>query len=188
MKQLKKDTVTELLWNTLITLMDLEPLHSFRLVGGTALSLQLGHRISIDIDLFTGLEYGTVDFINILNELNDNFDHIDIPVKWVNNTMGNSCYVGESGRDLIKIDLFYTDTFIMPPLIFGNVRLAQIGEIAAMKIDAICNRGRKKDFWDLHKLLETLTIDYIINLYEKRHPYELPTLKHANSYQLLYFQ
>ncbi|MGB3452693.1 MAG: nucleotidyl transferase AbiEii/AbiGii toxin family protein [Moheibacter sp.] len=32
------------------------------MVGGTALSLQLGHRTSVDIDLFSDLEYGSIDF------------------------------------------------------------------------------------------------------------------------------
>jgi hypothetical protein len=34
----------------------------FRLVGGTSLSLQLGHRMCIDIDLFTDADYGSIDF------------------------------------------------------------------------------------------------------------------------------
>lgn len=47
------NTVNELLKQILLTLMSAEVFAPFRLVGGTALSLQLGHRMSIDIDLFT---------------------------------------------------------------------------------------------------------------------------------------
>jgi hypothetical protein len=47
-----------------------EHLKPFRLVGGTALSLQCGHRISIDIDLFTDSAYNTI-----------NFEHIDERIK-----------------------------------------------------------------------------------------------------------
>lgn len=59
-----------LYWNTvnthlkeyLLTLMKLPSFADFRLVGGTALSLHLGHRMSVDIDLFTDKEYGSIDF------------------------------------------------------------------------------------------------------------------------------
>lgn len=56
------NTVNENLKSALITLMKSDVFHAFRLVGGTALSLQLGHRYSIDIDLFSDVEYGTIDF------------------------------------------------------------------------------------------------------------------------------
>ena len=59
-----------LFWNTvsvnlkevLLLLMHSPVLASFRLVGGTALSLHLGHRMSIDIDLFSDAPYGSIDF------------------------------------------------------------------------------------------------------------------------------
>lgn len=47
---LQKQTVSDTLWNSLTILMQKEELKDFRLVGGTSLSLQLGHRMSIDID------------------------------------------------------------------------------------------------------------------------------------------
>ncbi len=57
-----KQTVTTLLWDQLEVLMGMQSLDSFRLVGGTALSLLIGHRMSIDIDMFTDAPYGSVDF------------------------------------------------------------------------------------------------------------------------------
>jgi len=56
------NTVNELLKNTLLILMQEDVFSSFRLVGGTALSLHLGHRESIDIDLFSDVSYGSLDF------------------------------------------------------------------------------------------------------------------------------
>jgi len=55
-------TVNGLLRETLLLLMKSKEFDKFRLVGGTALSLQLGHRISVDIDLFTDADYGSIDF------------------------------------------------------------------------------------------------------------------------------
>ncbi|MBW7942492.1 MAG: nucleotidyl transferase AbiEii/AbiGii toxin family protein [Candidatus Kuenenia stuttgartiensis] len=54
------NAVNDLLKNTLITLMDAPAFEPFRLVGGTALSLQLGHRMSADIDLLSDTTYSSV--------------------------------------------------------------------------------------------------------------------------------
>ncbi len=59
---LNYNTVTPLLKSVLETLMAADVFDDFRLVGGTALSLYRGHRMSVDIDLFTDREYGSVDF------------------------------------------------------------------------------------------------------------------------------
>lgn len=63
------NTVNDLLKNTLNTLMESSVFESFRLVGGTALSLQLGHRTSVDIDLFSDAPYGSIDF-KVIDEEN----------------------------------------------------------------------------------------------------------------------
>ena len=62
MKSLFYNTVNPILKSSLETLMNSEIFNDFRLVGGTSLSLQLGHRISVDIDLFSDVEYGSLDF------------------------------------------------------------------------------------------------------------------------------
>ena len=67
---LRRDTVSAPLLEALTVLMDLKSLQSHRLVGGTALALQLGHRISDDIDLFSD---STNNYDNILDELSDTF-------------------------------------------------------------------------------------------------------------------
>ncbi|GHT67634.1 hypothetical protein AGMMS50239_31160 [Bacteroidia bacterium] len=54
-KKIYTETVSETLWRILNQLMKIDLLSPFRLVGGTALSLQLGHRMSVDIDLFTDM-------------------------------------------------------------------------------------------------------------------------------------
>jgi len=59
---LKKEPVSRTIIDTLHKLMGFDKLSSFRLVGGTSLSLQFQHRQSNDIDLFTDNHYGSVDF------------------------------------------------------------------------------------------------------------------------------
>jgi predicted nucleotidyltransferase component of viral defense system len=150
--------------------MKVDELKAFRLVGGTALSLQLGHRESIDIDLFTDIDYRTVDFDAIDKYLQENFPFMRThTIGGVG--LGKAYWIGESETNHVKLDLYYTDSFIRPALCIDDIRLAAIEDIIAMKIDVVQNVGRKKDFWDLHELIDQYSIDEMIALHEKRYPY-----------------
>ena len=52
-----------------------------------------------------------------------------------------------------------------------ETNLSQLEEIIAMKIDIVQRIGRKKDFWDLHELLESYSIARMLTLHEERYPY-----------------
>lgn len=165
------DTVTPLLQSGLRKLMA-EPLFDeFRLVGGTSLSLQIGHRMSVDIDLFTDASYGSVDFQEIDNYLRKTF-HYASPAKLPEIVgMGILYIVGNSEEESFKLDIFYNEPFIFPTVHEDGIRLASKEEIAAMKIDVVQRGGRKKDFWDLHALLDDYSIAQMIEMHEKRYPY-----------------
>ena len=145
------NTVNNLLKKSLLQLMAADEFASFRLVGGTALSLQIGHRESIDIDLFSDVDYGKIDFDSIEKYLALNFSYVDhfsnrIP------GFGKSYLIGENKDNAVKLDIFYTDKFIQLIFIEDSIKMASIEEIIAMKLDVIQRGGRKKDFWDLHEL------------------------------------
>jgi len=167
---LYKETVTDQLWSTLIVLMNMDALNNFRLVGGTSLSLQLGHRISVDIDLFTDADYGSIDFEELDHLFLKTFPIVDMGYGG-NQSLGKSYYVGASVENLVKLDLFYTDPFVFDMLQVDDIRLAPLAEIAAMKLEVIANGGRKKDFWDIHELLDRYSLNQMITFYEKRFPY-----------------
>src|SRR5690554_3092172 len=98
------NTVNDILKKSLHTIMKAPVFNNFRLVGGTALSLQIGHRESVDIDLFTDSEYGSVDFRLIDSYLKENFkyvDFLDIPP-----ALGRSYFIGDSKDDSVKLDVF----------------------------------------------------------------------------------
>ena len=143
----------------------------FRLVGGTNLSLRFGHRKSIDIDLFTDAEYGSLDFELLEIYLKKEFKYYDCPDPSNIIGFGRSYYIGESENDCIKLDLMYTDPFINEVELVDNIRFASLEDIMAMKTHAIETGGRKKDFWDLHLLMQKYNWDYILSQYEKRHPW-----------------
>lgn len=164
------NTVNDLLRNSLVTLMNSEEFSSFRLVGGTALSLQLGHRLSVGIDLFSDVAYGSIDFMAIDQLIENTFPfyrHSSNP----DPAMGKSYSIGTDKSNVIKSDVFYTDTFIQPPLIEDNIRMATTEEIIAMKMDVVQRGGRKKDFWDLNELLPQYRLHSMLSFHEQRYPY-----------------
>lgn len=69
------NTVSDLLWHSLKQLTSNKEFDNFRILGGTSLSLQLGHRVSIDIDLFTDADYNSIDFSVLENKLHELFYH-----------------------------------------------------------------------------------------------------------------
>lgn len=170
MSSLFYGTVTKLLKDSLITLMESSALTQFRLVGGTALSLQIGHRISVDIDWFTDAPYGSIDFKEIDDFIVNTFP-IHVHSSGIDPAMGKSYNIGTDNDNTVKLDVFYTDSFIQPALVVDGIRLATIEEIIAMKVDAVQRVGRKKDFWDLHELLTNHDIQAMIALHQHRYPY-----------------
>ena len=130
------NTVTPLLRAALTKLMKDGPFQQFRLVGGTSLSLQLGHRISLDIDLFTDAAYDSINFGVIDNFLRSSFTYVSEPQVGVIG-IGQSYLIGESADETVKLDLYYTDAFIQPELLVAPFRLATVEEIIAMKIDIV---------------------------------------------------
>jgi hypothetical protein len=79
--------------------------------------------------------------------------------------------IGKDSTNLIKLDLYYTDPFLEKLEIHENVRMASISEIAAMKIDVIQRVGRKKDFWDIHELLDKYGLDQLLDFHVQKYPY-----------------
>lgn len=163
-------TTSPLLLDVLKKLMNSTEFQPFRLVGGTALSLQRGHRISVDIDLFTDSTYSNIDFGVLKTYLKSNWPYVDtignLPVG-----MGKAFFVGLSNENCIKLDLYYTDGFIDNFRLLDGIRLATVEEIIAMKIDVICRGGRKKDFWDVHELMDDYSFARMLHLHEKRYPF-----------------
>lgn len=164
------NTVTDVLKECLLTVMRAEELKDFRLVGGTALSLHLGHRMSVDIDLFTEASYGTIDFNAIEVFLKNNFEFVEGDFGG-NPGMGKSYLVGVNAESAIKLDIYYSmDPFFQKLNEENGVRMATVEEIIAMKVDVVQRGGRKKDFWDLHEVLDRYSINKMIALHQQ--PFE----------------
>lgn len=126
-------------------------------MGGTSLALQIGHRESIDIDLFGYKELDELELSDFLSTLGK----IQILKKSKNILIYTI--------DGIKVDLVnYRYPWLYPCLNLENQRLADQRDIAAMKLNAISGRGSKKDFIDLHFLLKKYSLSEMIGYYNKK--------------------
>ena len=141
-------------------------LKDFALVGGTALALQLGHRKSIDIDLFTAKAF---DPRAVAGHLGSEYRTNDIK------TLGNAIFARVDG---VKVDLLaHQYPWIKPALTDAGVRMASPEDIAAMKLHAIVNSGsRLKDFIDIHFLLEKSSLEQMLQAYSAKYPDSNPAI------------
>jgi hypothetical protein len=149
---LYKSAVKPELLRILEQLMQIDMFSDLRLVGGTALALQIGHRESVDIDLFGKIEFedqeknieitGNIEFLkksknlNVLSIDNIKVDIVNYKYPWIS--------------ALVKEDYY---------------RLASLKDIGAMKLNAISGRGTKKDFIDLYYLLKYFSIHDLFEFY-----------------------
>lgn len=165
-------TVTPLLKEILGKLMQASQLAAFRLVGGTALSLRLGHRESVDIDMFSEQEYDTIDWRSVYEYFRANFPYVATPTQAdEGHSFGESFYLGNSETEYVKVDLFYTEPFLKPAEFIEGIRFASLDDIVAMKVDVVSRGGRMKDFWDLHELLDNYSIEQMFDVHQKRYPW-----------------
>lgn len=148
----------------------MDELKAFRLVGGTNLALVYDHRYSVDIDMFTDADYGSVDFNRIDTAMHNIFSYVQTPAHGPS-AFGKSYFIGNSDEICVKVDLMYTDSFLDAPDIYGIIRMATRRDIAAMKMEAVNTGPRKKDFWDIHFLLEYYSLEDMLLFHQERHPY-----------------
>jgi Nucleotidyl transferase AbiEii toxin, Type IV TA system len=137
-------------------LMLLPVLDSFFLVGGTALALQLGHRKSIDLDLFTPQPFNNAILLDTLTDFDISVE-LDQPNMVITNIEG------------IKVDFVKMGyPILFPTLSVEGVRMLDLRDIAPMKLKAIAQRGSKKDFFDIYFLLEHLSLETMLSLFQQK--------------------
>ena len=154
------ETISTSTLGLLIELQKINSLKDTRLVGGTALSLQFGHRISVDLDLFT---YNSeFDFFSVVSEIKRKGLNIEIRKQSAN--------VLISMIENVKVDIVnYPYPWLDEKICQNEIVLATDKDIAAMKLAAITNRGTKKDFIDLYCLLKKYTLKQILAFYSAKY-------------------
>ena len=136
------------------------------LAGGTGLALRCGHRVSADFDFFRteGMDgaglHEALSLIDTYETLQDNARTLTVLIKGV------------------KLSFFQVkDPFVFEREPYSFFALADVREIALMKLVAIANRGSRKDFVDLYTILRDGPIlqDYFSLLPEKYGPERINT-------------
>jgi hypothetical protein len=103
-----------------------DKLNDFILVGGTALAMQIGHRISVDIDLLADHSFDSGEILDALRKTLK----VELNISRPN---GMQLMVED-----IKVDIYnWAVPFISEPIISDGIRLASLKDIAAFKLDAI---------------------------------------------------
>jgi len=134
-------------------------LKNLRLVGGTALALQFGHRKSIDIDLFGELDADEFDVLNQVKSVS--------PVTILKKTKNINVFLLNG----IKVDIVnFPYPWLYPSVKQNDLVLARIEDIASMKLSAITGRGTRKDFIDLFFLLKHFSLSQMLNFYKQKYP------------------
>lgn len=136
-------------------------LKEFYLVGGTALALQLGHRNSIDIDLFTINSFDDTVLLDLLGkqyQVKEIFRRKSTIISLINN---------------IKTDFIRHDyELLRPPLTEEGITLLQKEDIAAMKFHAIIQSGKRlKDFIDIYFLLQHFSMKQMVGFFTAKYTY-----------------
>ena len=135
-------------------------LKDVRLVGGTALALQYGHRKSVDLDFFGVLPEDKELLIDIARTLGD--------IQVINQTrMILQLIVNQVKVDFVDYSRYL---WIDEPINGDGFVLASDCDIAAMKVNAIIGRGTRKDFIDLYVLLQHYSLKEIMNFYRQKYP------------------
>ena len=153
-------TVTPDTLELLKNLQSIPELMCTRLVGGTALAFHLGHRLSVDLDLFG--EFDSEIITKTLSSKSFNYFRVLTDTKIIKHYFINKVKV-----DIVKYDMYQ---WLEDAIEEDGIRLARLKDIAAMKIAAITNRGSKKDFIDIYFLLKYFSLDEIMKLYMEKYP------------------
>jgi len=143
----------------------LDKFSDFYLAGGTALALQIGHRISVDFDLFSEKDI-TAQFLNKIKRvflgskvevIRDSSEQLSVMI------------------DNIKLDFVKYPFSLFSELIeYQGINITKIEEIAAMKVYALGRRPILKDYVDLYYILKEkyVTLEEIIKLSQKKYKSE----------------
>ena len=143
---------------TLNVLRDANLLDGCYLAGGTALALQLGHRLSLDLDFFSQEHFDEGRLIQDIQKLSGFA------------LVAKAPYTLHATIKETKVSfLGYAYPALFPTSKFREVAVAAPQDIACMKVSAIASRGTKRDFVDLYVCAKQLGLAEILRLFDKKY-------------------
>ena len=156
---LHREAVTPELLLLLLELMTEERLSQFALGGGTSLALRFGHRESVDIDLFTTSSFEAREVADMLKR-SYGLREAETAVNSVSGVIND-----------IKVDILsHRYPLLLPIVEESGIRMLSLEDMAAMKLNAVANRGSKKDFWDVAELFSEFTCEEMLSFFSGKYP------------------
>ena len=159
---LHKKTVEQRTLELLNGLMSMSELKKFALVGGTNLALRYGHRLSIDLDLFTNIKFNPVE---VYESIIVKFPNTELSGKSENMLF---LYINDIKVDIVLLPYPYLE----PVEEIENIRMVSVPDIIAMKLHAVSTRGVKKDFWDIAELLNHYNLKEMVDFFKAKYSKE----------------
>lgn len=155
------ETVESDTFSLLEDLLSMPELKDFSLVGGTALSLLYGHRISVDLDLFSNSKFENSVIVEALaKKFKKHFLLEQKPPQF-----GIFCFIKDVKIDLVR----HPFEILNPPSVIQKIRMFSVEDIIAMKVQAVLGRGKKKDFWDISELLKHYSVQNFIDFHTNKY-------------------
>lgn len=133
----------------------------YYLGGGTALALQLGHRTSLDFDFYS---QDKLEVVKLLETIKGDFEKVEVESQSEDTLL--------VVVDRVKLSVFYYPYPLIDDLLeWEGKRMADLKDIAAMKVIAIVQRARQRDFIDMYYLIQKLGLEEIIRAVYKKYPW-----------------
>ncbi len=156
---LQSQTVDATTMELLKQLMQLPDLEDFNLVGGTNLALRFGHRLSIDIDLFSNVPFVPLE---LFQSIKNAFPQAELKSSTRSMLF---LYINE-----VKVDCVLAPfPYLRPIEVIEDIRMVSVPDIIAMKLGAASSRGVKKDFWDIAELLDHYKIEEMLVFFAEKY-------------------
>lgn len=175
--RLHLQTISPQMKSILDEIMESPEFKDFVLVGGTGLALQLGHRLSVDLDLFTS---GPFDLAAL--------------AKWIQTKYPDSklIYSKDGGMAFsingIKTEIVqWKEGFKLQGQTINGWRLLDVEGITAMKCNAILYRQEKKDYVDIAEILKKSSLKDVLHTFQKYYTFQQarPVLEKIMSFHKL---
>lgn len=162
MSELHWNTITPVMRNIMTTFSTSPLAKEFYLAGGTALALQVGHRLSVDLDFFSPTQSDIPALTEALRSALKDHTPVLSDSSW-----GNLVFLADN----VRVGFYgYGYPLVSPLLKTGTVELASVEDIGLMKMDALLARASRKDFLDLYVICQSMTLRDLFALAPQKYP------------------
>lgn len=139
-------------------LAKLPTVQDFYLAGGTSIALHFGHRLSFDLDFFTTQTFNSKKLAKIIKK------HGIFTIEQIL----EDTLLGKLNGEKVSF-FYYQYPLLKPTHTWKGIAIAGLSDLAAMKLEAISGRGRKRDFIDLYFISKEISLKQALELYDQKY-------------------